>query len=43
MTGEHDRAQWWTLLTRTLTMLPELRLLVAIRPEFRRRLTDQQA
>ncbi|WP_328372913.1 NACHT domain-containing protein [Micromonospora zamorensis] len=43
MTGEHDRAQWWTLLTRTLTVLPELRVLVAIRPEFRRRLTDQQA
>ncbi|MGC4821764.1 AAA family ATPase [Micromonospora sp. DT63] len=43
MTGEHDRAQWWTLLTRTLTVLPELRLLVAIRPEFRRRLTDQKA
>ncbi|MEU6204111.1 NACHT and WD repeat domain-containing protein [Micromonospora musae] len=42
MTGEHDRDQWWTLLTRTLTVLPELRLLVAIRPEFRRRLTDQQ-
>ncbi|MFG1918192.1 NACHT and WD repeat domain-containing protein [Micromonospora sp. NPDC048898] len=43
MTGEHDRAQWWSLLTRTLTVLPELRLLLAIRPEFRRRLTDQQA
>ncbi|RAO37378.1 hypothetical protein PSN13_01360 [Micromonospora saelicesensis] len=43
MTGEGDRAQWWTLVTRTLTVLPELRMLVAIRPEFRRRLTDQQA
>ncbi|MBM0230855.1 NACHT domain-containing protein [Micromonospora sp. STR1_7] len=43
LTDEQDRAQWWSLLTRTLTVLPELRLLVAIRPEFRRRLTDQQA
>ncbi|MFI7520617.1 NACHT and WD repeat domain-containing protein [Micromonospora globbae] len=43
LTDEHDRAQWWSLLTRTLTVLPELRLLVAIRPEFRRRLTEQQA
>ncbi|WBB88206.1 AAA family ATPase [Micromonospora sp. WMMC264] len=43
LTDEHDRALWWSLLTRTLTVLPELRLLVAIRPEFRRRLTEQQA
>ncbi|MFI7336064.1 NACHT and WD repeat domain-containing protein [Micromonospora aurantiaca (nom. illeg.)] len=43
LTDEHDRAQWWSLLTRALTVLPELRLLVAIRPEFRRRLTEQQA
>jgi WD40 repeat protein len=43
MTGEGDRGQWWALLIRTLTVLPELRLLVAIRPEFRRQLTDQQA
>ncbi|SCF48670.1 WD40 repeat [Micromonospora matsumotoense] len=43
LTGERDRVQWWGLLTRTLTVLPELRLLVAIRPEFRRRLTEQQA
>ncbi|MEU4780222.1 AAA family ATPase [Micromonospora sp. NPDC023633] len=43
LTGEQDRAQWWSLLTRALMVLPELRLLVAIRPEFRRRLTEQQA
>jgi WD40 repeat protein len=43
MSAEDDRAQWWALVTRALTVLPELRLLVAIRPEFRRRLTDQQA
>ncbi|GGL21029.1 nSTAND1 domain-containing NTPase [Mangrovihabitans endophyticus] len=41
MTGAADRDAWWCLIGRTLARLPELRLLVAVRPEFRRHLTDQ--
>jgi len=41
MTGAADRDAWWWLIGRTLALLPELRLLVAVRPEFRRHLTDQ--